>query len=163
MKRTYALALVVALSAAPAAWAQTADSKKPAAAPAKAGDGGVEEALTKIERETLAALLKKDTAAFGRAFSDDAVLVTPDGPTQTKAQLIADVKSGDLVITSSEMSDVKVRAFGDTAVVTYMTVDKGKYKGQEISGRYRWTDVFVRRGGAWLIVAAQGTAVQTPK
>jgi len=163
MKRMYALALVVALSAAPAVRAQTADSKKPAAPAAKAGDGGVEQALTKIERDTLAAVLKKDVAAFGRAFSDDAVLVTPDGSTQTKPQLIADLKSGDLAITSSEMSDIKVRAFGDTAVVTYITIDKGKYKGQEISGRYRWTDVFVRRGGAWLIVAAQGTPIQGAK
>ena len=49
---------------------------------------------------------------------------------------------------------MKVRAYGDTAVVTYVTTDKGKFKGQDISGRYRWTDVFVRRGGTWQIVAA---------
>ena len=51
---------------------------------------------------------------------------------------------------------------GDAAVVTYVTTDKGKYKGQDISGRFRWTDVFVRRGGAWQIVAAHGTPIQTP-
>ena len=54
----------------------------------------------------------------------------PDGTTQTKSQLLADMKSGDLVIESSEMSDMKVRAYGDAAVVTYMTNDKGKSRGR---------------------------------
>jgi ketosteroid isomerase-like protein len=117
----------------------------------------------KLERDTLAALLKKDSAAFGRIFSDDAVLITPDGSPQTKAQLLADLKSGDLAIATSDISDMKVRAFGDTAVVTYVTIDKGTYKGQDISGRYRWTDVFVRRAGSWQIVAGQGTRIESPK
>ena len=153
------VALVVA--AALGASAQTPDTK-PKPAPAKPADSSVEQTLMKIERDALAALLKKDIAAFGRVFADDAVVITPDGSQQTKAQLLADVKSGDLVVESSEISDMKVRAYGDTAVVTYVTTDKGKFKGQDISGRYRWTDVFVRRGGTWQIVAGHGTPIQPP-
>jgi ketosteroid isomerase-like protein len=153
------VALVIA--AALGASAQTPDTK-PKPAPAKPADGSVEQILMKIERDGLAALLKKDIAAFGRIFADDAVVITPDGSAQTKAQLIADVKSGDLVVESSEISDMKVRAYGDTAVVTYVTTDKGKFKGQDISGRYRWTDVFVRRAGTWQVVAGHGTPIQQP-
>jgi ketosteroid isomerase-like protein len=153
------VALVIA--AALGASAQTPDTK-PKPAPAKPVDGSVEQTLMKIERDGLAALLKKDIAAFGRIFADDAVVITPDGSAQTKAQLIADVKSGDLVVESSEISDMKVRAYGDTAVVTYVTTDKGKFKGQDISGRYRWTDVFVRRAGTWQVVAGHGTPIQQP-
>jgi ketosteroid isomerase-like protein len=153
------VALVIA--AALGASAQTPDIK-PKPAPAKPADSSVEQTLMKIERDALAAVLKKDIPAFGRIFADDAVVITPDGSTQTKAQLLADLKSGDLVIESSEISDMKVRAYGDTAVVTYLTTDKGKYKSQDISGRYRWTDVFVRRGGTWQIVAGHGTPIQQP-
>ena len=42
---------------------------------------------------------------------------------------------------------MKVRAYLHAAVVTYVTNDKGRYKGQDITGRYRWTDVFVLRTG----------------
>jgi ketosteroid isomerase-like protein len=154
------VALVIA--AAPAASAQTPESKQKPAPATKAASSDVEQTLMKMEHDALAALLKKDTAAFGRIFADDAVLITPDGTPQTKSQLLADVKSGDLVIESSEMSDMKVRAYGDAAVVTYMTNDKGKYKGQDIAGRYRWTDVFVRSGGTWHIVASQGTQIPPP-
>ena len=157
MKIAYILvALVVA--AAPAASARTPHSKQKPAATAPAGD--VEQALMKLEREGTAALLKRDSAGFGRLFAEDAVLTSPDGTVQTKAQLLADVKSGSLALESSEIADMKVHAHGDAAVVTYSTTDKGKYKGQDVSGRYRWTDVFVRRNGTWQIVASQGTPIQ---
>ena len=119
-----------------------------------------EAVLMKIERDAIAALIKKDLAAFGNVFADDAVFTGPDGEVQTKAQLLAHLKSGTLVMESSVISDIKVRVFGEAAVVTYTTTDRGKYKGTDISGRYRWTDTFVRRGGKWHIVAGHGTAIQ---
>lgn len=159
MKRM-SLVLAMALAAMPLVQAQTPEQKPaPAAKPAAAD---AEAILMKMEHDATAALLKKDAAGFGRIFADDAVLTGPDGAVQTKAQLLADVKSGALVLESSEMSDMKVRVHGDAAVVTYATNDKGTYKGQDVSGRYRWTDVFVRRGGSWQIVASQGTPVQKP-
>jgi len=154
MKRAPVL-LALMIAAGSFGFAQT-PAKQPAAA------AGVEQTLTKIEHDILAALLKKDVAGFGQHFADDAVLVTPDGTPQTKAQILADVKSGELAIESSQISELKVRVFGDAAVVTYITTDKGKYKGQDIGGRYRWTDVFAHRAGAWKIVAGQGTPIPPP-
>ena len=154
MKRVPVL-LALMIAAASVGFAQTPAKQPPAAA-------GVEQTLTKIENDILAALLKKDAAGFGQHFADDAVLITPDGTPQTKAQLLADLMSGDLVIESSQISEMKVRVLGDTAVVTYITTDKGKYKGTDITGRYRWTDVFARQAGTWKIVAGQGTPIPPP-
>jgi ketosteroid isomerase-like protein len=154
MKRASVL-LALMIAAAPLGLAQTPAKQPPTAA-------GVEQTLTKIEHDILAAVLKKDFASFGQHFADDAVLVTPDGTAQTKTQILADFKSGDLAIESSQISELKVRVLGETAVVTYVTTDKGKYKGQDISGRYRWTDVFAHRAGAWKIVAGQGTPIPPP-
>jgi ketosteroid isomerase-like protein len=153
-----ALALALLLAATVPAYGQTPEKK--AAPSAKPADASAE--LMKLEHDMLAALLKKDAAAFGKHFADDAVLTTPDGAVQTKAQLLGDVKSGALVLEASTISDMKVKVHGDAAVVSYITTDKGKYKGQDISGRFRWTDVFVRQGGAWQLVAGQGTPIQAP-
>ena len=49
------------------------------------------------------------------------------------------------------------------AVVTYAMADKGSYKGKDISGEYRWTDVFVKRDGRWQLIAGQGTAIGAAK
>jgi ketosteroid isomerase-like protein len=161
MKKRYVL-LALMLVGPTVSYAQTA-AAKPGAAAAVPGQGNVDQALTKIEKDSSAALLKKDAAGFGKYFADDAVLTGPDGMVQTKAQLVADVKSGVLNLESSEVSDMKIQVHGDAAVVTYASVDKGKYKTQDISGRFRWTDFFVRRGGTWLIVGSQGTPVQEAK
>jgi ketosteroid isomerase-like protein len=161
MKHT---ALVLALGIAVTSLISGQAQEKTPAAPAatKPAAANVEQTLTKIEHDALAAFLKRDVAAFGKYFADDASITTPDGSLQTKAQLLADVKSGDLVLQSSQIADMKVRVYGDAAVVTYTTTDKGKYKGQEINGQYRWTDVFVRRAGAWQIVAGHGTPIPKP-
>ena len=134
-------------------------AQAPAARDALPPTQDTEAVLMKIERDSAAALTKKDFAAFASVFSDDAVFTGPDGAVLTKAQLLADLKSGTLVVESSQISDMKARIFGEAAVVTYTTTDKGKYKGQDISGTYRWTDTFVRRGGKWQIVAGQGTPI----
>jgi uncharacterized protein (TIGR02246 family) len=154
MKRASVL-LAVLIAAGSLGYAQT-----PAKPPA--GGAGDEKAVMKIENDMLAALLKRDGATFGKYFADDAVLTTPDGNVQTKVQILADVKAGDLVLESSTISDMKVRVYGDAAVATYTTTDKGKYKKTDISGRFRWTDTFVRRAGEWKLVAGQGTQIQPP-
>ena len=53
----------IAIAAAPAAFAQTPDTKQKPAATAKAASSDVEQTLMKMERDTLAALLKKDSRA----------------------------------------------------------------------------------------------------
>ncbi len=99
-------------------------------------------------------------AAVERMVGDGFFLTAPDGKTQSKAEFLADLKSGDLKIESSTIKDMKVQAADtDMAVVTYATTDKGSYKGTDISGDYRWTDVFAKRDGRWQLIAGQGTTV----
>jgi ketosteroid isomerase-like protein len=121
--------------------------------------GGAEQELIRIEQQMTDALLKGDATANERYLAEGYVFTAPDGTVQDKARAVADVKSGDLKFQSSKLDDIKVRVYGDTAVVTYGSTDNGTYKGKDISGKYRWTDVFVKRNGKWQIVSGQGTPV----
>jgi ketosteroid isomerase-like protein len=116
-----------------------------------------QEAVTQIEQEMLASLLKGDTSAFERYLADTFTLTDPDGMFMNKTRVIEDVKSGDLKFESSKLDDMKVQVYGDTAVATYVSTDKGSYKGKSFSGRARWTDVFIKRNGRWQNVAGHGT------
>ncbi len=120
---------------------------------------GSEQEIIRIEQEMLDALLKGDATANERYMAQDYVFTGPDGKVMDKTQSVADVKSGDLKLESSKMDDMKVHVYGDTAVATYGSTDKGSYKGKDISGKFRWTDVFVKRGGKWQLVAGHGTPI----
>jgi len=120
----------------------------------------VEAAVKKIEQEILDGVLKSDTSALEKYLTSDYLGIGPDGATQNKSEFMSDVKSGTLKIESSTMSDIKVQvADPDMAVVVYRTDDKGAYKGKDVTGQYRWLDVFVKRGGKWQIAIDQGTQI----
>lgn len=122
-----------------------------------------EQALMKIEQELVDALIKGDVSANERYLADTYIFTAPDGTVMNKEQGIADLKSGDLKFESSKLDDMKVQSYGNTAVVTYRTTDKGNYKGNDLSGQYRWTDVFVKQSGRWQIVAGHGARLAQPK
>ena len=118
-----------------------------------------EQNLMKMEKEMTDALVKGDISVWEKYAADNAVFTDPGGMVMTKAQSAAMFKSGDLKIESSKISDMKVQMFGNTAIVTYRTTDKGMYKGKDISGEYSWTDVFVKMAGTWKLIGGQGTPV----
>jgi hypothetical protein len=127
----------------------------------KATDADVEATVKKIEQELTDGILKSDNAAFEKYLTSDYLGIGPDGVTQNKSELLSDIKSGTLKLESSALSDIKVQvADADMAVVVYRTNDKGTYKGKDITGEYRWLDVFVKRGGKWQIALDQGTQIK---
>jgi len=137
-------------------FAQTKDAAKP--------DADTEKALMKLEQDMSVALTKADVATAEKNLADGFYAVIPDGTTQSKAEFVADLKSGNLKLESNNLTDMKVHAAGaDMAVVTYRSDDKGTYKGKDISGQYRWVDVLVKRGGAWQFIVSQGTSLADAK
>jgi ketosteroid isomerase-like protein len=118
---------------------------------------GTEQTVMRIEHELLNAALKGDASACERYLADTYVFTGPDGTVANKAQAVADLKSGDLKVQSGSLDDAKIQVYGDTTVVTYRSNDKGTYKGKDISGKTRWTDVFMNHNGRWQLVATHGS------
>jgi ketosteroid isomerase-like protein len=120
---------------------------------------GAEQDIMRIEQEMLAAVLKGDTGPSERYLAENYAFTGPDGISMGKAQSIHDLKSGDLKLQAASLDNSKVQLYGDTAIVTYSSNDKGTYKGKDISGKTRWTDVFVKQKGRWTMVASHGSTV----
>jgi len=124
-----------------------------------------------VERDWFRAGETYDVEAIRRIVADDAVLVYPDGTPGTKADevRIAETKA---ITGRWEMIDPKVTVLSaDSAFITgRSSIKDGKYKEPtmakaiDISGEYRFLDVYAKRNGRWQVVASQATkvAVQTP-
>src|SRR2546425_6173431 len=149
--------LAVTLTAA-AVLVATAD---PAAAQA-ASSAAVEEQIKKIEKDRAAAVTRADVAALDAITSDDYTLIDRNGRVRDKAQTMNAIKTGDIKITSNEVSDLKVRVYGDTAVVTGRADTKGTIGGKGISGPMLFTRGYVKRNGRWQSVSFQQTALSNP-
>jgi ketosteroid isomerase-like protein len=123
----------------------------------------IEDALIKIEHDWGNALLKAEVAAWSRCLGDDWVLTTSDGMLVTKPMALADLKEGALRIESFRLDDVKVRVYGDAAIVSGLITEKSKFRDKDTSGVRRFTDVFVKRDGGWQAVASHESDVSTSK
>jgi len=124
-----------------------------------------EQTVTQLEKEwsqigTNKANLAADVKAADRIMADDWIATDFLGKTITKAEAIANLKSGANTTQSIELSPIKVRIIGDTAIVTASDTEKSTYKGKDSSGKYVWTDIFVKRNGKWQAVATHSTKLQ---
>jgi ketosteroid isomerase-like protein len=119
----------------------------------------VEQELIKLEKEWTDAWVKGDVAFFDRIMADDYTWTSPWGEVVAKARNLALVKSGEDVITAWVLAEIKVRAYGDAAVVTGRDTIKETYKGEDVSSQNRWTHTWVKRAGRWQCVAAHSSEI----
>jgi uncharacterized protein (TIGR02246 family) len=142
------------LTAVMAVLSSAAFAQKPADAVA------VEKEVRQLEEQLRAAAVKRDTAAFDRLLADDYTSTNLNGLTRSKAEVIADAKSGAAKTESLTLDNVKVRVYGDAAVLTADRTVKSTLRGQDTSGRLREIRVFVKRNGRWQAVAMQTTPIR---
>ena len=126
-----------------------------AADSARASD---EQQLTKIENDWAISYVKRDTAFLQRIAADDFAFVGPDGNMVNKADYMKSI-TGDTVFTGFKVDDLKIRTYGDAAVVIGLATITAKTKGEDESGQYSFTDVFVKQKGEWKAVSGQVTPV----
>ncbi|HYP01723.1 MAG TPA: nuclear transport factor 2 family protein [Pyrinomonadaceae bacterium] len=113
--------------------------------------------LNELEQRLIRAWLEEDRETVEAILDDDWSVIDPAGRILTKSQVMAEFESGVRKMESGTIDEVKVRSFGNFAVVTGRTTAAGNYQGASFSVQLRFTDVCVKRGDRWQVVASQGT------
>jgi ketosteroid isomerase-like protein len=129
----------------------------------KSGKNPVEQTLIQMEQDWSQADIKKDAATLNRILAEDWIGIDFEGTVLNKAQALQGIASDSGSLASTVLRDVKVRVYGNTAVVTGTDTEKGEYHGRDSSGKYLWTDVFVQRSGRWQAVSSQSTKLTAPE
>ena len=119
----------------------------------------VEDELKQIEYDWVNAQKAKNADRLAEILANTWVSIEWDGKTTNKTTALAHMKMPGYTPESIEMGPMTVRVFGKIAVVTGSDTEKGTEDGKDASGKFVWTDVFVKQGGKWRAVSSQSTKV----
>jgi ketosteroid isomerase-like protein len=118
--------------------------------------------LIELENRFNEALVRGDIAVIEEIEANDLVFTDATGVVTSKSEEIQSIKSGEIKFASIKMADTRVQDYGNVGVVTGSLTEKAQYRNSDITGTYRFTDVWARRNGKWEHVAGQETLVSTP-
>jgi ketosteroid isomerase-like protein len=141
------LALILALSAAPAVQAETASDTA---------------TLTALLNDFLAGASRNDAAVHERFWSEDLIYTSSAGRRIGKADILRELRSPASPAPARETTtytaeDVRIQQYGDTAVVAFRLVGTTKKEGTTSVTHYLNTGTFLKRDGLWRAVAWQAT------
>jgi ketosteroid isomerase-like protein len=124
-------------------------SEKSAAAPAFSAE--VQQFIN-LEQDWMKAVARRDEDALKRFMADEFTLTSAysSGDLVTRDQFIKNVQS----VNQKEITfhDAKVKIYADIAVLKARITDNYSMNGQDRSGDYLITDVWVKRDGQWQVV-----------
>jgi len=117
-------------------------------------------AIAHLEQVWADAQKAGDAANVAPLLADSFINTDVDGNRSGKSELLSNLKGGKWE--HNEISDVKVMAYGDTAIATGAWSGKGvDGDGTKIDRNERWTDTWVKmKDGKWQCVASQQTSVK---
>jgi ketosteroid isomerase-like protein len=113
--------------------------------------------LVNLEKETVHAILNGNTAFFNRVYSDDFLASTPSGQILDKSTYIKAVQQAPVKYTVFLATDINVRIYEDTAVVTSMWTSHGVLEGRAVDRQWRVTHVYVTTSQGWRAVLSHET------
>jgi hypothetical protein len=109
------------------------------------------------ERQRFEAMMGQDVAALDTLLDDELTYVHTGGDLQSRPQFIDMIKKQTLVYESIAPSQVRVRVYDGLALAT----GRSQMRVRDASGvstfEIRFTEVYVRRGGRWLLTAWEAT------
>jgi ketosteroid isomerase-like protein len=120
-------------------------------------DSGVGAKILAMEHVLSLAYVSKDPKALERILDDAFVNVDSDGRVQTKAEVLAEVKTSTALQILTE--SMTVHLHGNTAIVTGVSLIKGVERGKPYAQRARFVDTWFYKNGQWVSIAGLVTRI----
>lgn len=122
--------------------------------PARAQETGDAAEIRSLELKIADWYKSRQIQTFAALLDDDFVITFEDGSTYGKTGYLSYSASSSTVVESVEISDMRVRLHGETAVVTGVYHEKGNDSRQAYDYHDRFTDVWMKKSGKWRLIAA---------
>ena len=115
----------------------------------------LEREILKLEDELTQNESRLDVEALDRIYAHDIMVTAPIGICVDKPAVMNEIRQAaeKALIGRYDKDDLKVRAFGDTAVSSYRLTAWATFDGTEIKRALCITNVWMKRNSHWQIVA----------
>lgn len=139
VRTSTALALLVLVIGSAAVWAQEKSDS---------------EAVRALEMKWTESYKQRNIEILSSLLADDFVITVEDGSVYSKAGYISHTADSGTKVQVAELSDLKVRMHGNTAIVTGTYHEKGESNGKRYDYHDRLTDCWLKTGGKWQVIAS---------
>lgn len=107
-----------------------------------------------LERKWTEAYQQRNITNFSSILAEDFVITVEDGSTYGKEGYITHSADSSVHVEVAELSDLRVRMHGNTAVITGAYHEKGTSKRKPYEYHDRLTDVWMKLDGRWQVIAS---------
>ena len=111
-------------------------------------------AIRKLEEKWTESYKNRKIDMLSSLLADDFVITVEDGNTYSKPGYISHSADSSTQVDVAEILDLKVRMHGNTAIVTGAYHEKGKSNGKPYEYHDRLTDVWMKVGSKWQVIAS---------
>lgn len=118
-----------------------------------------ETVIQQTMQEVSHALAANDVDKLERLYADDFTFISPKGLLLERSESLGSLRNGSVRFDSFTLQDLRVRVYGNSAVVTAKATVKMKNDGVEISITSRNTMILVKSNGSWKLAATQATPI----
>jgi ketosteroid isomerase-like protein len=118
--------------------------------------------IARLEKQWNDAHVSGDADALDRLWADDLEVAVPKMPVMKKGELIAFVQSGRMKFLAYNTSDVNIRIFHQTAIVTGRLQRKRTINGNEVNDDWRFTKIYIRGDNGWRVASFHASEALNP-
>jgi len=107
------------------------------------------------------AQVEQDTATLKQIIADELVYIHSNALTESKRDFINSVKSGKITYQTMEPETGRsIRRYGKTGISNGVVRVGGLYQGRSFDLRLKYTAVYRKKRGKWLLVSWQSTGIE---
>ena len=110
--------------------------------------------VRELEFRLMEAYKQRQLEIFSQMLDEEFVITFEDGNTYSKTGYLSYSAKSSSRVDLVEMPELKVRVHGNTAVVIGIYHERGENKREPYDYHDRFTDIWMKKGGKWLMIAS---------
>jgi ketosteroid isomerase-like protein len=113
--------------------------------------------IERMEQQRGRAILNADMPTLYAIYADDFFYNLAAGNSLSRSEYLSMYASGDIKVHKAVNEDRDIRLYGDAAVVSGVVRVNATIRGENRNLNLRYLNVWIKRGGNWVLVARQAT------